>query len=65
MSIVNEIIAKEVGQFPLTKTDMIIIDMRDDIVIANRKIKDALHIRLQQIPEVMDNLDKNRPYIIV
>lgn len=44
---------------------MIIIEMREDIVTENREIKDALHIRLKQIPEVMDNLDKNRPYIIV
>ncbi|WP_405100492.1 hypothetical protein [Oceanobacillus sp. FSL H7-0719] len=65
MNIVNEIIAKEVEQFPPTKTDMIIIEIREDIVTENREIKDALHICLQQIPEVMDNLDKNRPYIIV
>ena len=65
MTIVNEITPKEVEQLIENNTDIIIIDVREDKEVATGIINVALHIPLQQIPEEIANLDKEKEYIIV
>ncbi|KPB05332.1 rhodanese-like domain-containing protein [Bacillus sp. CHD6a] len=42
-----------------------LVDVREDEEIETGKIKQAEHIRMGDIPENLDKLDKNKEYIVI
>lgn len=65
MVIVKEITAKELEQKLTTGEALNIIDVREDEEVAMGKIPGAKHIPLGQIPERLEELDKNDHYYMV
>lgn len=45
--------------------DLHLIDVREDDEVAQGMIPQATHIRMSEIPEHLDELDKDKEYIIV
>lgn len=65
MSSIKEVTPVEVEEIIANSKDTVIIDVREDEEVANGMIHDALHIPLQQIPEKITNLNKEKEYILV
>lgn len=65
MSNIKEVTPVEVEVIIANNKDTVIIDVREDEEVANGMIHDALHIPLQQIPEKITNLNKEKEYILV
>lgn len=65
MSSIKEVTPVEVEEIIANNKDTVIIDVREDEEVANGMIHDALHIPLQQIPEKLTNLNKEKEYILV
>ncbi|MFD2043210.1 rhodanese-like domain-containing protein [Ornithinibacillus salinisoli] len=60
--ITPEEVEKIVGE---TDEDIVIIDVREDEEVAQGMIEGAKHIPLGEIPEVEEDLDKEKNYILV
>ncbi|NLP51399.1 rhodanese-like domain-containing protein [Bacillus sp. RO1] len=45
--------------------ELYLVDVREDEEIEMGKIKQAEHIRMGDIPENLDKLDKNKEYIVI
>lgn len=45
--------------------DIVLVDVREDDEVAQGIIEGALHIPLGEIPEVYDNLNKDKEYIMI
>lgn len=65
MSSIKEVTPVEAEEIIANSKDTVIIDVREDEEVANGMIHDALHIPLQQIPEKITNLNKEKEYILV
>lgn len=61
----KEITAKDLEQKLEAGEKLNIIDVREDEEVAEGKIPGAKHIRLGQIPERLEELNKNEHYYIV
>ncbi|WP_068672200.1 rhodanese-like domain-containing protein [Oceanobacillus sp. Castelsardo] len=61
----KEITAKELEQKLASGEKLNIIDVREDEEVATGKIRGAKHIPLAQIPERLDELNKNEHYFMV
>lgn len=61
----KEITAKELEQHLIAGGKLIIIDVREEEEVSVGKIPGAKHIPLGQIPDHLDELDKNEHYYIV
>ncbi|WP_010096378.1 rhodanese-like domain-containing protein [Ornithinibacillus scapharcae] len=61
----KEITAKELEQKLVAGENLNIIDVREDEEVAMGKIPGAKHIPLGQIPERLDELDKDEHYYMV
>ncbi len=65
MAQIKEITTKQLQEKLEQNETLNIIDVREDEEVANGMIPTAKHIPLQQIPEAINNLDKNQEYIMV
>lgn len=61
----KEITAKEIENKLIAGIKLNIIDVREDEEVAMGKIPEAKHIPLGQIPDRLDELDKNEHYYMV
>ncbi|RKQ37291.1 rhodanese-like domain-containing protein [Oceanobacillus halophilus] len=61
----KQITAKELEQKLSNGEQLHIIDVREDIEVAAGKIPGVKHIPLGQIPERLDEIDKNKHYYMV
>ncbi|SDC57943.1 Rhodanese-related sulfurtransferase [Terribacillus halophilus] len=61
----KEITAKELEQKLVSGEKLSIIDVREDEEVAEGKIPGANHIALGQVPERLNELDKNEHYYMV
>lgn len=64
MDHINEITPQELRELR-KKEDLVVIDVREKEEVAQGMIEDAKHIPLQEIPEALENLDKNKHYVLV
>jgi len=64
MSDVKEVSPKEVESLK-DDSNVVLIDVREDEEVAQGMIENAKHIRLGDIPEEYENLDKNKEYIMI
>lgn len=64
MDDINEISPEEAEELLGNESD-IIIDVREDNEVAQGMIKDAIHIKLENIPHSLQELDKDKHYIMV
>ncbi|WP_028783515.1 rhodanese-like domain-containing protein [Thalassobacillus devorans] len=62
---IHEYKPEEVQDMIKENKDVQIIDVREDDEVAQGMIPQAKHIRLGDIPEAANNLDKNQEYIMV
>lgn len=65
MEQVKEITTSELEEKLEQNENLNIIDVRENEEVAQGMIPTAKHIPLQQIPEAVDELDKNQEYIMV
>ncbi|GAA0500451.1 rhodanese-like domain-containing protein [Salinibacillus aidingensis] len=61
---IKEITPEEVEE-TLHTDNYTVIDVREDEEVQQGMIEGAKHIPLQQIPESLDQLDKNEEYVLV
>lgn len=61
----HEITPNEVLELIEKKQPVSIIDVREDEEVEAGKIPEAQHIRMSEVPERIDELDKNEQYIVV
>lgn len=61
----NEITAKELEQKLVAGEKLNIVDVRENEEVAVGKIPGAKHIPLGQVPERLEELDKNEHYYMV
>lgn len=62
---IKEITPNEVIELIRNHSDVSIIDVREDEEIAAGKIAEARHIRMAEIPDRLDEIDKGEEHIIV
>jgi rhodanese-related sulfurtransferase len=65
MEEIKTISASEVEQALDQDKQLHFIDVREDYEVANGMIPGAMHIRMNEIPTSIENLDENKEYIIV
>ncbi|AVQ98653.1 rhodanese [Oceanobacillus iheyensis] len=63
--IMKEITAKELAKKLKEEETLSIIDVREEDEVAQGKIPGTLHIALGQLPERLDEIDKDQQYFIV
>ncbi|MYL44115.1 rhodanese-like domain-containing protein [Virgibacillus halodenitrificans] len=61
----KEITTTELAKKMETEKGLSIIDVREDEEVAQGMIPGAKHIRLSEIPERLDEMDKNQQHFIV
>lgn len=61
----KEITAKKLEQKLVSGEKLTIIDVREEVEVATGKIPGATHIPLGQIPNRLEELDKNEHYYMV
>lgn len=61
----NEITAKELQEKLEKGESLDLIDVREDDEVAEGIIPGAIHIRLSEIPERMNELDKDKHYYMI
>ncbi|WP_183163909.1 rhodanese-like domain-containing protein [Alteribacter keqinensis] len=61
----REMTAEEVAQAAKNNKDVSIIDVREDEEVAEGMIPGARHIPLGQVPDRLDELDKDKEHIMV
>ncbi|MGP4065847.1 rhodanese-like domain-containing protein [Oceanobacillus sp. M65] len=61
----KEITAKELAKKLKEEETLSIIDVREEDEVAQGKIPGTLHIALGQLPERLDEIDKDQQYFIV
>jgi rhodanese-related sulfurtransferase len=59
------ITAKELEAKLMNREKLNIIDVREDVEVANGKIPGAKHIPLGELPHSLEELDKNKHYYMV
>lgn len=62
---INTITPQEVDDMLKQEKTIHLIDVREDEEVAEGKIPNALHIPLQQIQDRLDEIQKDKEYIIV
>nr|GGG65980.1 hypothetical protein GCM10011398_06990 [Virgibacillus oceani] len=62
---INEILPNELQQLVKEDKNVVIVDVREDDEVAQGMIKDAKHIPLHKIPHSINNLDKDKHYVLV
>lgn len=65
MEYINEITPSELQQKLKEDESIIVVDVREDEEVAQGVIEEAKHIRLDNIPEAVKELDKNKHYVLV
>ena len=65
MDNVKEVTPEEVEEIIENNKDTIVIDVREDEEVETGMIGSAEHIPMQQIPQEVENLDKEKEYILV
>lgn len=64
MNDINEITPEEVEEL-IGKENDVIIDVREDDEVAEGMIESAKHIKLENIPHSLQELDKDKHYVLV
>ncbi|WP_077327629.1 rhodanese-like domain-containing protein [Virgibacillus siamensis] len=64
MDHINEVTPEEVEEM-IEKENDVIIDVREDDEVAQGMIEGAKHIKLEKIPDSLQELDKNKHYVMV
>ncbi|MBS4173877.1 rhodanese-like domain-containing protein [Bacillus sp. FJAT-49736] len=62
---INQIKPEELEQKLKNDETLNLIDVREDDEVAEGMIPEAIHIRMGDIPDSLDKLDKNEEYIII
>ncbi|WP_327366013.1 rhodanese-like domain-containing protein [Virgibacillus dakarensis] len=65
MDNINEMTPHELEELMKEDKNIVVIDVREDEEVAQGMIADARHIPLQDIPQSIDTLDKEKHYVMV
>ncbi len=65
MDHIREITSDELRSLMKKDSSIEIIDVREDDEVAQGMIKEAKHIRLAEIPEAVQDLNKDKHYVMV
>ncbi|WP_099160057.1 rhodanese-like domain-containing protein [Virgibacillus ndiopensis] len=65
MDHINEISPEELQELVEEDKDVVIVDVREDDEVAQGMIEDAKHIPLREIPQTINDLDKDKHYVLV
>ncbi|MEC5424875.1 rhodanese-like domain-containing protein [Virgibacillus sp. C22-A2] len=65
MEHINKVSSKELIRIMENDNKPVVIDVRESEEVANGVIEGAKHIPLQSIPDVIEELDKSKHYVLV
>ncbi|SDK09348.1 rhodanese-like domain-containing protein [Sediminibacillus albus] len=65
MDDIKEITSTELQDMLDEKSDIVLIDVRENEEVAQGMIEEAEHIPLREIPEALKELDKQKNYVLI